>query len=628
MQKNQTNKWAVFAFQDEGGTNPGEPVTGDAANITADVHIDAGAANAVDDTNPTELGGGYYVFDITAAESNGDLIVIVPASGTANVNVIGVPGAVWTTPANFPALGIESDGDITKVNTLDGHTAQTGDTFGALPTNFSSMGIEADGHVHGDLKEWKGSAPANLVDTDKVSTVPSSLGTQAKADVNAEADTALTDYDAVVPADLPTNFADLAITASTGKVTVGTNDDKTGYSISGAITTLDGLENISTAEVNAEVDTALTDIGLDHLVSGSVAGTDVADDSIFAKLVSASVTADWDDFDNTTDSLQATRDHIGDGSNLTEAGGDGDHLTAVPWNSSWDAEVQSEVADALDTAIPGSPTANSINERIAAIDDKLPSGTISDFDESSDTVTVGTNNDKTGYQISGTINTLDGLNDPTAATVAAAVWDEARAGHASAGSFGEGVASVQGDVTGNVDGSVGSISGVTFPTNFADLAITVTAGEITVGTNNDKTGYEISGAKTTLDDLNDISTSQVNTEVDNALDTAIPGSPTANSINQRIKALDELAESGGSGDLAAIKTETDKLDSPQSEPTGVPAANESPLGKVAYQFKALRNQVDATSSKKKFYDDDGTVGWEKDVTDDGTTYSETKANAP
>lgn len=35
------------------------------------------------------------------------------------------------------------------------------------------------------------------------------------------------------------------------------------------------------------------------------------------------------------------------GSGLTEAGGTGDHLTAVPWNAAWDAEVQSEVDDAL-----------------------------------------------------------------------------------------------------------------------------------------------------------------------------------------------------------------------------------------------------------------------------------------
>lgn len=35
------------------------------------------------------------------------------------------------------------------------------------------------------------------------------------------------------------------------------------------------------------------------------------------------------------------------GVGLAEAGGDGDHLSAVPWNATWDAEVQSEVADAL-----------------------------------------------------------------------------------------------------------------------------------------------------------------------------------------------------------------------------------------------------------------------------------------
>lgn len=52
-------------------------------------------------------------------------------------------------------------------------------------------------------------------------------------------------------------------------------------------------------------------------------------------------------------------------------------LTAIPWNAAWDAEVQSEVADALNAAIPASPTADSINQRIVAIDDIIPAGTIS-----------------------------------------------------------------------------------------------------------------------------------------------------------------------------------------------------------------------------------------------------------
>lgn len=65
------------------------------------------------------------------------------------------------------------------------------------------------------------------------------------------------------------------------------------------------------------------------------------------------------------------------------------------------SDINVEVDNALDTAIPGSPTADSINERVKAIDNKLPSGNISDFDESSDkvnlnpdqsTVTIGTSN--------------------------------------------------------------------------------------------------------------------------------------------------------------------------------------------------------------------------------------------
>ncbi len=89
------------------------------------------------------------------------------------------------------------------------------------------------------------------------------------------------------------------------------------------------------SEVQSEVNDALVALGLDHLVSASVAGSDVADNSIVAKLVSKESTADWDDYVNTTDSLQAQRDYTGSG------------YTAIPWNSSWDAEVQSECADAL-----------------------------------------------------------------------------------------------------------------------------------------------------------------------------------------------------------------------------------------------------------------------------------------
>ncbi len=58
--------------------------------------------------------------------------------------------------------------------------------------------------------------------------------------------------------------------------------------------------------------------------------------------------------------------------------------------------------------------------------------------------------------------------------------------------------------------------------------------------------------------------------VTDGIDTALPGSPTANSLGQRVKALDELTEASGEGDLAAVRAKTDLL------PTS-PAATGDPM---------------------------------------------------
>lgn len=81
---------------------------------------------------------------------------------------------------------------------------------------------------------------------------------------------------------------------------------------SGAVTITQSAA-INRASINAECDTALSDIKLDHLVA--VADSDDAvDDSIVAKLAAKGGTADWSDFVNTTDSLQAIRDNHLEGS--------------------------------------------------------------------------------------------------------------------------------------------------------------------------------------------------------------------------------------------------------------------------------------------------------------------------
>lgn len=99
MQKNVAGQtWTVFAFN----RTTNVPVTGDAANITAQIKVGAAALAATNDTNPTEEAGGYYTFTLQQGETNADELVLIPASGTADVQVIGVPGRVDTVPAGFP----------------------------------------------------------------------------------------------------------------------------------------------------------------------------------------------------------------------------------------------------------------------------------------------------------------------------------------------------------------------------------------------------------------------------------------------------------------------------------------------------------------------------------------------
>jgi len=80
-----SQKLAVLAWD----AAAGEAKTGDAAQITAQISKDGAACAASDDTNPTELDAtdapGVYLFDMTQAETNADLIVFQAASSTSDI---------------------------------------------------------------------------------------------------------------------------------------------------------------------------------------------------------------------------------------------------------------------------------------------------------------------------------------------------------------------------------------------------------------------------------------------------------------------------------------------------------------------------------------------------------------
>ncbi len=106
----------------------GLPITGDAANITAKISKDSGAFASVADTNPTELdatnAAGVYVFDLSQAETNGNVLTIVPVSTTANVQIDMLN--IYTSAVKTQLDDIEDlIGDIdVATTTIEGKTSQ------------------------------------------------------------------------------------------------------------------------------------------------------------------------------------------------------------------------------------------------------------------------------------------------------------------------------------------------------------------------------------------------------------------------------------------------------------------------------------------------------------------------
>lgn len=256
------------------------------------------------------------------------------------------------------------------------------------------------------------------------------------------------------------------------------------------------------------------------------------------------------------------------------------------------ADVNAEVDSALDTAVPATPTANSLNDRIKKLTDSTglfqagstqtllalaASETANDISGGLIVVDTGTAAKDfcrvSAYNTSTKVATCalplsaspgngdaytiiaDADSSISSSQVASAVWDAQRSSYTTNGTFGQGVASVQGNMTGSaasVSGSVGSVVGacgsvtaaVTVGTNNDKLGygISTTARDsvadqvwdelrsghtgagsfgqgVIVVTNSDKTGYSISGTKQTLDALNDVSGSTVLTQCTTALNS-------------------------------------------------------------------------------------------------------------
>ena len=133
-----SQKIAVYAHD----TSADAAKTGDAAQITAQISLDGGATAATNDVNPTELDAtdapGIYIFDMTQAETNADMLILCAVSSTADISI--EPVVIYTTPGSNAAISADAvaiSGDSTAADNLesacDNYSATRGLAGTALP---------------------------------------------------------------------------------------------------------------------------------------------------------------------------------------------------------------------------------------------------------------------------------------------------------------------------------------------------------------------------------------------------------------------------------------------------------------------------------------------------------------
>jgi len=134
--------YTVFAFN----RSTLAPVTGDSANITANIRKDRGVAAGTNDTNPDELEDGFYEFNLLKAETNCDVIQLTPESATGSVQVIACPGVCRTAPTDFSDHTNATLVDDIYDETFSGHNVNN--SFGKILRQLSETNIAIEGAIN------------------------------------------------------------------------------------------------------------------------------------------------------------------------------------------------------------------------------------------------------------------------------------------------------------------------------------------------------------------------------------------------------------------------------------------------------------------------------------------------
>ncbi len=370
-------------------------------------HLGAGSTGAALNgaTAPTAAAVADAVWDETLADH------LTAGSTGAGLNAAGSAGDPWST-ALPGAYGAGSAGNILG-NRLVGtiatgtHNPQSGDAYARL-------GAPAGASVSADILTID-----NLVDDleSRLGT-PSNLGGGATIAANLADIEAQTDDIGTAGAGLTAlaSAANLAAVAGYLDTEIAAILEDTGTTIPAQIS---ALNNLSAAQVNAEVDTALADVNLDHLV-GTATGIPAIPAGTYLDQIMDDGTAA---FDRTTDSLQAIRDR-------GDAAWDTADVSALALQSSVDTLEASAAAIEADTQdIQGRLPAALVGGRMDA-----NAGAISGDATAADnleaaldgtggvTITAGLTGNITG-NLSGSVGSLTANNDKTGYALSAAGVD-------------------------------------------------------------------------------------------------------------------------------------------------------------------------------------------------------------
>lgn len=157
----------------------------------------------------------------------------------------------------------------------------------------------------------------------------------------------------------------------------------------------------------------------------------------------------------------------------------------------------------------------------------------------------------------------------------------------------------------------------------------------------DATSLGISRIDAAISACSTLTEAQVESNVTDALNLAIPGSPTSGSVFERIKALDDNYDSTKAGYLdvaistratpAQVNTEVSdvlKTDTVAEQSAAKPTATPTFEQALGYLYMAWRNKATSTSSELKYHNDAGSVLCKSALSDDGTTFTRDELAAP